>query len=137
MGAKLAIGKTKSVGRGPVSVNLACAREASARNWNTKIESARPARDLLSLARSTRLLYYSTQLQCQINLTSPSPRKLLPAGLYTRSTRLLMTRKTRRRNKSRGADLEAQPGDNSEGLRYYLPCALRSPLLQRGWTCNE
>ena len=57
--------------------------------------------------------------------------------LYTRSTRLLMTRKTQRRNKSQGAHLEAQPGDNSEGLRYDLSCALHSPLLQRGRTCNE
>jgi hypothetical protein len=36
---------------------------------------------------------------------------------------------TRRRNKSRGTDLEAQPSD--EGVYYDLPYSLRSPFITK------
>ena len=50
-------------------------------------------------------------LQTVTNLNLSHPHIPLPAALVYRSTKHLMTRKTRRRNKSRGADLEAQPED--------------------------
>ena len=51
-------------------------------------------------------------LQTVTNLNLSHPHTPLPAALVYRPTsKHLMTRKTRRRNKSRGADLEAQPED--------------------------
>jgi hypothetical protein len=41
-------------------------------------------------------------------------------------THLLMTRKSQRKNKSRGADLEAQPEDG--GVLYNLPCTTVTAL---------